>query len=113
MTANRKRAHQRLLEHRARSTSTGRKRRSERGVAAVEFALVLPLLLLIVLGIIDFGIAYTNYEGVISGTREAARLGVVNDLNNAPACTIGGTTITPPTNPSTTSDATNALVCFA
>ncbi len=74
---------------------------------------MLPLLLVVVLGIIDFGIAYSNYEGVISGTREAARLGVVNDLNNAPPCTIDGSTVTPPSNPTTTSDATNALVCFA
>ena len=75
--------------------------------------LVLPILLLIVLGIIDFGIAFTNYESVISGTREAARLGVVNDLDNAPSCTIDGTTVTPPAIPTDQSDATNALICLA
>lgn len=79
----------------------------------VEFALILPLLLVMVLGIIDFGVAFTNYESVISGTREAARLGVVNDLDNAPPCTIDGTTVTPPATPSTTTDATNALICLA
>jgi len=78
----------------------------------VEFALVLPILLVIVLGIIDFGIAFANYENVRSGAREAARLGVVNDLSNAPACTINGSTVTPPSNPTTVADATNALVCL-
>jgi Flp pilus assembly protein TadG len=78
---------------------------------AVEFALLVPILLLIVFGLIDFGIAFSNYENVRSGTREAARLGVVNDLSNAPSCTIDGSTINPPANPATTADATNALVC--
>jgi Flp pilus assembly protein TadG len=82
-------------------------------VAAVELAFVLPLLLLVVFGIIDFGITFGNYETVRSGTREAARLGVVNDLTNAPSCTINGTTITPPANPTNTTDGTNALVCLA
>ena len=74
---------------------------------------MLPILLLVVFGIIDFGISFGNYESVRSGTREAARLGVVNDLTNAPACSINGTVITPPSNPTTASDATNALVCLA
>lgn len=87
------------------------RRRDQRGAAAVEFALVVPLLLLIVFGIVDFGIAFSNFENVRSGTREAARLGVVNDLSSAPSCTIDGSTITPPTNPTTVADATNALVC--
>jgi Flp pilus assembly protein TadG len=84
----------------------------ERGSVAVEFALVLPLLLVLVFGMIDFGIAFANYEGVRSGTREAARLGVVNDVSNAPSCTIDGATVTPPANPTSPSDATNALVCL-
>jgi Flp pilus assembly protein TadG len=88
-------------------------RRDQRGAAAVEFALVVPLLLLIVFGIVDFGIAFSNFENVRSGTREAARLGVVNDLSSAPSCTIGGTTVTPPADPTAVADATNALVCKA
>jgi Flp pilus assembly protein TadG len=86
--------------------------RQERGTAAVEFALVLPLLLLIVFGTIDFGIAFANFEGVRGGTREAARLGVVDDLTSAPSCNINGATVTPPANPTSPSDATNALVCL-
>lgn len=43
-------------------TETTRKRRWERGTAVVEMAAVLPLLLLLVLGILDFGrvLNYTN-----------------------------------------------------
>jgi Flp pilus assembly protein TadG len=91
----------------------GRRRRDQRGVAAVELALVMPILLLLVFGIIDFGITFANYESVRSGTREAARLGVVNDLTNSPSCNINGTTITPPATPISQADATDALVCLA
>jgi Flp pilus assembly protein TadG len=90
-----------------------RRRRNERGVAAVELALVLPVLLIVVFGIIDFGITFGNYETVRSGTREAARLGVVNDLQNAPSCKVNGQTVTPPSNPQNTTDGTNALICLA
>lgn len=82
-------------------------------MAAVELALVMPILLLVVFGIIDFGISFANYESVRSGTREAARLGVVNDLQNAPSCTINGQSVTPPANPQNTTDGTNALICLA
>jgi Flp pilus assembly protein TadG len=88
-------------------------RRDQRGAAAVEFALVVPILLLIVFGIVDFGIAFNNFENVRSGTREAARLGVVNDLSSAPSCTINGVPITPPADPTAAADATNALICKA
>jgi Flp pilus assembly protein TadG len=55
---------------------------SERGAAAVEFALVLPVLLVLVLGIAEFGRAY-NVQTILSG---AAREGVrVMALQNDPA----------------------------
>jgi Flp pilus assembly protein TadG len=88
-----------------------RRRAGERGAALVEFAIVLPILLLVVFGIIDFGVAFADYQNVRSGTREAARLGVVNDLSNAAPCKINGSSVSPPTTPSTATDATNALVC--
>ena len=43
--------------------------------AYVEFALVLPLLLLLVLGMIDLGRAFVFGVAVQQGAREAARLG--------------------------------------
>ena len=54
----------------------------ERGAAAVEFALIVPLLLLLVLGIAELGRAY-QLQTVLSG---AARDGVrVMALHNDPA----------------------------
>lgn len=89
------------------------RRRSERGAALVEFAIVANLLFLIIFGMLEFGLAYNEYISVRQGTREAARLGVVNDLDAAPKCTINGTVVTPPADPATVEDATDALVCKA
>nr|WP_239579840.1 TadE family protein [Microlunatus panaciterrae] len=56
-----------------------KRQRSERGAAVVEFALIVPMLLLLVLGIAEFGRAY-NIQTTLSG---AAREGVrVMALNN-------------------------------
>ena len=85
--------------------------RSERGAALVEFALVLVLVAMLLFGIIEFGIAYNDYIAVRQGTREGARLAVVDDVNNAPSCKIAGATITPPAKPNNTFDATNAVIC--
>ncbi len=41
----------------------------------VEFALVLPILLLVILGIIGFGHLFFSYSSTISASREAARFG--------------------------------------
>lgn len=45
----------------------------QRGVAAVEFAILLPVLLLIVFGITEFGRALYSYNTIAKGTRDAAR----------------------------------------
>ena len=49
--------------------------RSERGAELIEFALTLPLLLLLVLGIIEFGFLFQEYEVVTNAAREGARIG--------------------------------------
>jgi hypothetical protein len=49
-------------------------RRNERGVGLVEMAIVTPLLLLIVFGIIEFGSLYNNRIELSQGVREGARL---------------------------------------
>ena len=49
--------------------------RSERGAELIEFGLTLPLLLLVVLGIIEFGFMFQEYEVVTNAAREGARLG--------------------------------------
>jgi len=55
-----------------------KKRSRSRGVALVEFALVAPLLFLLVFGIIEFGYAFVQYLDVKHGAREAGRLAAVN-----------------------------------
>ena len=49
----------------------------EEGAAAVEFALVLPILILILFGIIEFGFALHNKEVITNASREGARAGIV------------------------------------
>lgn len=51
------------------------KRSRERGQSVVEFALVIPILLTMVLGIAEFGVAFGTNMTLISATREGARVG--------------------------------------
>lgn len=51
--------------------------KSERGQAMVEFALVLPLLLILLCGIIDFGWLYYNQITLNNAAREGARYAVI------------------------------------
>jgi Flp pilus assembly protein TadG len=50
----------------------------ERGTALVEFALVLPLLLLILFGVLDFGKAFNYWNRETQAAAEGARWAVVN-----------------------------------
>jgi Flp pilus assembly protein TadG len=68
----------------AKSTRTrrrllGRLRTEERGTSLTEFALVLPLLLLLVLAMIDFGKAINYWIDETHLANEGARLAVVNN----------------------------------
>ncbi|MCY7288727.1 MAG: pilus assembly protein, partial [Cryobacterium sp.] len=45
------------------------------------FALVVPILLLLVFGIIDYGAVYADSISARNGVREAARQGVVSNFN--------------------------------
>lgn len=49
----------------------------DRGAAVVEFALVIPLLMALVLGIIDYGLWFNDSISVRQGVREAARKAAV------------------------------------
>lgn len=57
--------------------------RREDGAAAVEFALILPVLLVVVFGIISFGIIFAQELSLGNGARQGARYGVVADRNCA------------------------------
>jgi Flp pilus assembly protein TadG len=57
----------------------GRRWRDERGGAAVEFALVMPVLVLILFGIIEFARAWNVRQTLTDAVREGARVAVVNN----------------------------------
>jgi len=63
------------------------RRRDERGAAAVEFALLLPLLVVILFGIIAFGIALSQMLAYVSAAREGARYAAVHCRPDATSCT--------------------------
>jgi Flp pilus assembly protein TadG len=51
----------------------GRPREDDRGAIVVEFALILPLLLILLFGIIEFGRAYNTQIALQGAAREGAR----------------------------------------
>jgi len=51
--------------------------RSERGAELIEFAIVVPLLILMLAAIMDFGMLFRTYEAVTNAAREGARVGVL------------------------------------
>lgn len=51
--------------------------RSDEGAELIEYALVLPMLLLVVLGIAEFGFMFQRYEVITNAAREGARIAVL------------------------------------
>jgi Flp pilus assembly protein TadG len=60
--------------------------RRDDGAAAVEFALVVPLLLILVFGIINFGALFSTQLSINNGVRQAARQAVVAGSNTGQQC---------------------------
>jgi Flp pilus assembly protein TadG len=83
--------------------SVSRQRIRETGVAAVEFALVLPIFLLLVVGIVELAVAFYDQHVLTHASRVAVRSGIVLRSPRLPDATIQqiGT------------DAANALITFA
>lgn len=67
----------------AQVNSMSRRLRSERGAELIEFALIFPLLLLVLLGMIDFGFLFQRYEVLTNATREGARMAVLPGYDDA------------------------------
>jgi hypothetical protein len=53
--------------------------KNQKGASAVEFAIVLPLLLLLLFGIVEFGFLLYNKAMITNAAREGARAGIVFD----------------------------------
>lgn len=70
------------MSHPGRAPRRSRRARAGRedGAAAVEFAMVLPILVIVVLGIVTGGMSYSNAIGVQNAVREGARFGATGDV---------------------------------
>jgi Flp pilus assembly protein TadG len=70
-----------MLRHRVRG--------KEEGQDLVEFALMLPLVLLLLLGIVDFSLAFMSWNTLANAVREGARAAVVLPLDVTSSDCIG------------------------
>ena len=57
--------------------------RSQRGAALLETALTMPLLLLVCVGILEFGRAYQTWQVITNAAREGARIAVLPGTDDA------------------------------
>ncbi|MCU1599813.1 MAG: pilus assembly protein [Frankiales bacterium] len=62
------------------------RRRGDGGAAAVEFALVVPVLLAVVFGIIDYGIWFNSSLNLRQGVRDGARQAAVSNFSSGSGC---------------------------
>lgn len=60
--------------------------RREQGQAMVEFAVVLPLLLLLLFAIVQFGIVFNHYVALTDAVRAGSRVAAVSRFEPCPSC---------------------------
>ena len=61
-------------------------RQRTQGQALVEFAILIPMFMLLLMGMLEFGLAFSHHQTLQYATREGARAGAVylpNDPNRA------------------------------
>ena len=58
-------------------------RRNERGAALIEAAITIPIILLIAVGIFEFGRAYQTWQVLTNAAREGARQAILIDKTDA------------------------------
>jgi Flp pilus assembly protein TadG len=83
---------------------------SSRGQALVEFALVVPLILALFLGVVDFGEAFNQQNDQSNMANQAIRYA---EVNNCAACGASKIQTYIPTTADTTTLKNNATVCFS
>ncbi len=65
-----------------------------KGQAIVETALVLPIIIVLLMGIVDFGLLFNNYIMVSTASREAARCAAVGGTDTEIISVVNGLTTT-------------------
>jgi Flp pilus assembly protein TadG len=80
-------------------------RKNERGAALLETAITIPIILLITVGIFEFGRAYQTWQVLTNAAREGARMAILVDKTDAEVQTVvknyitsGGLPATPTVN---------------
>ena len=74
--------------------------KNQKGAAAVEFAVIIPVLVMILFGMFQFGIAYNNWIALTHAAREGARLAAVGNYDeqavrdSAPSVDIASVNVT-------------------
>jgi hypothetical protein len=63
-------------------------RHDERGAGLVEFALVGPILLVILFGVVDFGVGYNDWVALRQGARDGARQAVTGRVGADETCAV-------------------------
>ena len=58
-------------------------RKNERGAALLETAITIPIILLIAVGIFEFGRAYQTWQVLTNAAREGARIAILVDKTDA------------------------------
>jgi Flp pilus assembly protein TadG len=85
--------------------------RTDRGAALVEFAMILPILILLVFGVIEFGRGYHTKSTLTHAARESVRVAALDSgdpvstaRNAAPNLNAGAITVTVSSDPCTLGD---------
>jgi Flp pilus assembly protein TadG len=77
----------------ARSVVRDASRGRDRGAVLVEFAIVLPVFAMLILGLFSGGMAYNNKQQITTAAREGARFGsTLHELQCSPTSNCGGST---------------------
>lgn len=56
-------------------------RRADTGAVLVEFAFIVPILMMLLFGIIQFGVAYDRQQTVTASARQGARFAIVDNAD--------------------------------
>jgi Flp pilus assembly protein TadG len=64
-----------------------RLRRDTRGAALLEMALTLPMMLLVSIGVVEFGRAYQTWQVITNAAREGARIAVLPGIDDSAVTT--------------------------